>query len=305
MLAGEAQLTSGDSIRFTDGETLRAQWSDRGRILNFPNLVRIIQFQRRPELASTLAFGDIRVRQALHHGIDFDSLNEAIQGGRTSPANGPVPPTASYYRELDQAVAHYPFDPRKTEQLMLDAGFAKGGDGVWASPEPRLGRMGLELNIIAAPDSANEMHINADNWRKLGFDIREIEWSPAQGQDSEWRNNFPGLSTPSVPQGESSLTDYRSDRIPHPDNRWRGGNRGAWPGTPAYDRLVDVWETTLDQTERTRAVIQMSKILTDDCAFINLYWKLNAQAVANGIAGPRLVDPSSSVDWNIHEWEYR
>jgi len=305
ILAGEAQLTSGDSIRFNDGETLRAQWGDQGKILNSPNLVRIIQFQRRPEFASTLAFGDLRVRQALHYGVDFDSLNEAVQGGRTTPAVGPIPTTASYYKQLDQAAAHYPYDPKKTEQLMTEAGFAKGADGVWVSPDPRFGRMGFELNVIASPDSDNEMHINAATWRTLGFDIREVDWSPAQAADNEWRNSFPGLSTPSVPVGEGSLTDYRSDRVPSADNRWFGGNRGGWSGTPAFDRLVDVWETSLDRDERTQAVIQMVKILTDDCVNINLYWKLNAQAVANGVTGPRITDPNGSADWNIHEWEYR
>ena len=93
--------------------------------------------------------------------------------------------------------------------------------------------------------------------------------------------------------------------MPTQSNRWRGTNRGGWPGTPAYDHLVDVWETSLDDNERTQAVIQMNKILNDDCVVIDLYWKLNAQAVTNGLTGPRLTDPRSAAEWNIQEWEYR
>jgi peptide/nickel transport system substrate-binding protein len=305
LMAGEVQLTAGDSIRFTDGETLRQQWADRGQILNFPNLYRIVQFQRRPEIASSLAFTDLRVRQAVHHGVDFNTLNDVLQGGRTSPALGPVAPTAVYYRQLEQAVPHYPYDPRKAEQLMMEAGFSKGSDGVWMHPDPRYGRMAFETNVLASPDSDNEMHLMADTWRKLGFDVREVSWSPAQGRDSEFRNLFPGLSTTSTPPGEDALAEYRSDRIPTPANRWRGTNRGAWTGTPAYDRLVDIWETNLDPNERTRAVIQMNRMLNEDCVVINLYWKLNAQAAANGLAGPRLTDPNSAPEWNIHEWEFR
>jgi hypothetical protein len=48
----------------------------------------------------------------------------------------------------------------------------------------------------------------------------------------------------------------------------------------------------------------MTRILTEDCVNINLYWKLNAQAVGNGLTGPRLTDPNGSADWNIHEWQY-
>jgi len=305
LLAGEGQLTSGDSIRFTDGEIVRAQMADRAQVLNFPNLYRIIQFQRRPEYASSMAFTDLRVRQALQHGIDIDSLNEALQAGRTTAALGPIPPTASYYKQLDQTVAHYPYDPRRTEQLMLEAGFAKGSDGVWVSPNPQFGRMAFETNVLASPDSNNEMHILADTWRRLGFDVKEVSWSPAQGADNETRNTFSGLSTTSTPPGENALAEYRSDRLPTPQNRWRGTNRGAWAGVPEYDRLVDTWETSLDRTERTQAVIQMNKILDDQLVVMHLYWKLNAVAAVKNLEGPRLTDPEGTPEWNLHEWVLR
>jgi peptide/nickel transport system substrate-binding protein len=305
LLAGEAALTAGDSIRFNDGEILRTQWADRGRIINFPNLYRIVQFQRKPEYASTRAFTDLRVRQALHHGVDFPTLNEVLQGGRTTAALGPIPPTASYYAQLEPVVAKYPYDTRRAEQLMTEAGFTRGSDGVWVHPDPQFGRMSFETNVLGSPDSDNEMHLMADSWRKLGFDIKEVSWSPAQGRDTEFRNVFPGLSTTSTPPLETAFSEYKSDRIPTPLNRWRGTNRGAWPGNAQYDRLVETWETSLNRNDRTQAIIQMNKIMNDEVVVINLYWKLNAVAAAHGLTGPRLTDPNGTPEWNIHEWEYR
>jgi len=252
-----------------------------------------------------MAFTDLRVRQAIQHGIDIDSLNEALQAGRTTAALGPIPPTASYYKQLDQTVAHYPYDPRRTEQLMLEAGLAKGSDGVWVSPNPQFGRMSFETNVLASPDSNNEMHILADTWRRLGFDVKEVSWSPAQGADNETRNTFSGVSITSTPPGEIALAEYRSDRVPTPQNRWRGTNRGAWVGTPEYDRLIDTWETSLDRNERTRAVIQMNKILNDEMVVMTLYWKLNAVAAVKNLEGPRLTDPDGTPEWNLHEWALR
>jgi peptide/nickel transport system substrate-binding protein len=305
LLSSEAQMTSGDSIRFNDGEVLLAQWSDQGNVINAPRLYRIVQFQRRPELASTAAFTDLRVRQALHHGVDFSILNEAVQGGKTSAAIGPIQPTTAYHPQLAPAVPQYPYDPRKTEQLMAEAGFTKGSDGVWASPDSRFGRMSFETNVLASADSSNEMHLMADTWRKLGFEVKEVDWPPSQGRDREFRNGFPGVSTTSTPPGEKALAEYRSDRVPTPANRWSGSNRGAWAGTSAYDRLVDAWETSLDKNERTQSVIQMNKILNEECVVINLYWKLGAEAFAKGVTGPRITDPDGSADWNIHEWQYQ
>jgi hypothetical protein len=48
----------------------------------------------------------------------------------------------------------------------------------------------------------------------------------------------------------------------------------------------------------------MNKILNDDVAVMNLYWKLNAVAAASTLTGPRLTDPEGAPEWNIHEWTY-
>lgn len=306
VLSGQAALTSGDSIRFTDGETLRERWGDQGRVLNFPNLYRIVQFQRKPEYASTLAFTDLRVRQALNYGWDFDAVNQTVQGGRADRALGPIPPTVGYYDRLKREVLAYTYDGRRTEQLMTEAGFVKGGDGVWNHPtNPRFGRMSFETNVLANPDSENEMHIMADNWRRLGFDVKEVVWAASVGRDTETRATFPGLSTTSTGLGENDFGPYRSDRQPTEARRWQGSNRGNWPGTPEFDRLVDVYETSLNRDERTNAIIAMNKIYAADAVVIPLYFKLNAVAAANGLTGPRLVDPNSAPEWNINEWEYR
>lgn len=304
LLAGEVALTAGDSIRFTDGETLRQQWGDRGQILNGYTLYRITQIQRKPEYASTLAFTDVRVRKALHHGVDVDTLNEALQAGRTRVAHGPIPPNKSYYANLERAVAKYPYDPRRVEQLMTEAGFSRGADRVWAHPDPRFGRMAFENNVFANPESNAEMSIMADTWRQLGFDNKEVTWAPVIASDREARNTFPGLSTTSTPNGEKELADYYAARLPTAQNQWRGSNRGAWAGTSQFDRLVEVFETSLVQNERTQAVIEMARLMTEDVVHINLYWKLNAVAFVSGLTGPRITDPDGSEYWNLHQWEF-
>ena len=184
----------------------------------------------------------------------------------------------------------------------MDAGFSKGSDGVWLSPTPRFGRMAFEINVLASPDSDNEMHLMSDSWRKLGFELKEVDWAPALGQDNEVRNTFPGLSSVSEPPGESALDYYRSDRIPASDRRWEGRNRGAWQAPPDFDRLVDTMDTSLDRGQRTQAIVQMIKAMTEDVVNINLYWKLNAQAVSNELTGPRLTDPDGTAEWNIQQW---
>ena len=146
-----------------------------GRILNFPNLFRITAFQYRPGFASTQAFTDLRVRQALHFGVDFPALNEAVQGGRTTQAVGPIPPTA-YYAEARQGGGALSVRPE--EDRAVDGGGRIRQRGGWrVGPSQRaVRRMALDINVLANPDSENEMHIMADTWRKLGFEVREGVW---------------------------------------------------------------------------------------------------------------------------------
>src|SRR5205807_1415584 len=226
-------------------------------------------------------------------------INQALFDGQGLRSSGPIQPSTSYYDDLLKAVPQYPFDGRRTEQLMTEAGLTRGQDGVWFSPNPAIGRMAFETNVLASPASDNEMHIMADTWRKLGFEIKEIDWSPAQGQDNVVRNSFPGLSSTSTPSGEQALSEYRSERVPVPENRWTGNNRGAWPGTPDYERLASIWETSLERNDRIQAVINMNKIMNEDTVVINLYWNLFGEAYSNGVVGPRSTDPSTTPEWNI------
>ena len=49
----------------------------------------------------------------------------------------------------------------------------------------------------------------------------------------------------------------------------------------------------------------MIKTIDDNAAEINLYWKLNAVAVANGVTGPRLTDLNGTPEWNIQDWDIK
>src|SRR5262249_17927420 len=159
-------------------------------------------------------------------------------------------------------------------------------DGVWTSA--RFGRMSFETNILQNPDSENEMHIMSDNWRKEGFDIKEVVWAASIGQDTVTRSTFPGLSTTSTGLGESELLVYRRARVPTKENAWGAWNRGNWAAPADYDKLVDIYETSLDRKARTEAVIGMNKVYSADAIVIPLYFKLNAVAAASGLTGPRL-----------------
>jgi peptide/nickel transport system substrate-binding protein len=73
-------------------------------------------------------FQDVRVRRAIAHAIDKRALADKVWYGYAEPATGPIP---SYLKNFYTAdVPTYAYDTARAEQLLDDAGFKRGADGV-------------------------------------------------------------------------------------------------------------------------------------------------------------------------------
>jgi peptide/nickel transport system substrate-binding protein len=234
----------------------------------------------------------------LAHTIDKDALIETLLEGIGRPADSILSPRQSYYEALDRAVAKYPLDARRAEQLMGEAGFIRGGDGFFSAAGETFAP---ELRVRASTHNETEMAIMVDGWRRAGFSASSYVVPPAQALDRVVLATFPALATTSRPAGEDQLLNLTSALIPTAENRWTGSNRGGWSNAE-YDRLAEQFAATLDREERTRHVIAMMRLFSEEVPGLFLYY--NEQVVAHGAAlrGPGPIAPSSAVTWNVHEW---
>jgi len=72
-------------------------------------------------------FDDLRVRQAFAHAIDREALAKIPFFGFARVATGPVPASQKAFYKAD--TPQYPFDLKKAEALLDDAGLKRGADG--------------------------------------------------------------------------------------------------------------------------------------------------------------------------------
>ncbi len=308
MLAGEAHITVDDSIRFQQGAILRREWAPRnaGFVLTTPDQWRRSEPQHRPEFANPRAILDVRMRKALAHTIDKQALNEGMFEGEAILADTFVAPNVPFYAELDRVITKYPYDPRRAEQLMAEAGFTRGADGIYAHPTE--GRFSGELKVNASDQSVREMAIIASGWREAGFQFREVPVPQAQSRLGEVRGSFPTLYTGGGGVAstviEGSAGSFISSRIATPENRWVGGNRSGWSNTE-YDRLFDAYNSTLDRSQRNQHMIRMAQLFTEDAAALSLFFNPGIVAHVAALHGPMPFAPAADVAWNIHEWEWR
>ena len=136
-------------------------------------------------------FKDVRVRQAIAYAIDRDFIVNALHGGFSTAATGPVHPGSPFFAP---DVESYDLDLAKAAALLDEAGYPAGADGVRFSVEldylpafaeqqksvaeylrPQLKKVGIAVELRASPDfpswakrvSSHEFELTMDivfNW---------------------------------------------------------------------------------------------------------------------------------------------
>src|SRR6266545_1482492 len=195
------------------------------------------------------------------HGIDKDGVSDALYPGVPSTrAETIISKLEPYYEQVDRAITKYPFDARKTEEYMAEAGLTKDRDGFYADV----------AGVRFRPD----------------FQVLTNVLPQAQVQDNEARAKYSGLATPGSALGleRDQAMRFHTSQIGTPANRWRGANQG-WV-SPDYDRLFDTYDVTLDRSDQIAQITEMMKLLSEQVPVFPVYYNIYVIAVANGIRGP-------------------
>jgi len=111
---------------------------------------------------------DIRVRQAINHGVDVQGIIDTAFYGKGKPSGSPIIPGLAVYYE--QSLANpYPVNREKALSLLAEAGFSEDGK-----------RLSLEITV----PSNYTMHVDtaqviADQLAKTGIDvsIKLVDWA--------------------------------------------------------------------------------------------------------------------------------
>src|SRR5688572_19210569 len=130
-LAGALDLTLGSLIRVEEGVILKEQLAARGEgtVVTRPEGgIRLVDFQYREPLIPPAR--DVRVRRALYHAIDRTLLIDVLQSGLVEPAHMVLAPGDPAFRPAEATVTRYPYDAARSLQLLAEAGWNRGGDGV-------------------------------------------------------------------------------------------------------------------------------------------------------------------------------
>lgn len=158
---------------------------------------------------------DPRVRQALAQAIDRNAIAKVVWFGFAKPADSPVPSSLAAFHDNGGVV--YPFDPKKAEALLDEAGYKKGPDGTRFALDidyipygddykrtaeylkQALKRIGVEANVRSQDTAAFTRRVYGDRdfdisitWFAAFSDpqvgVNRAYWSGSVGKNIPWTN---------------------------------------------------------------------------------------------------------------------
>jgi peptide/nickel transport system substrate-binding protein len=305
LLAKDGDLALGFALRISEAVTLRREWaatgarSGDGLLILIPTADREIIAQLRPAYANPRGLLDLRVRKASMHALDRQALVEGLLEGEGVIADSFANPLQPYYVELNRLVTKYPYDLRRTDELMAQAGFAKGADGMYAAP-PGEGRFAPEVLGVAEGQDGRETTAVADFFRRAGIDAQlRLEPASRLNTSDELKATFPAWRSTYA----TTPDKFYGPQIASPENQWRGLNKPGWLNSE-NDRLVDRLQNELDIKERNQLFVAVHRNMMEDLPGLPLYFALGVTAYLAELEGPTESRPGTSDFIDLHQWRW-
>jgi len=244
---------------------------------------------------------DRRVREAFVHMLDRQAMADTLQLGFTTPADSFIVPKDPTWPIADQrGFPHRRYDPAQAQRLMNEAGWTRGGDGVYRDGRGQT----LPLQVRAGSDFVQELTVIVAQLKDGGLDS-SIDVIPDTTADQrELQNNYPGLLVTSG-GGSTTFQDYNEFNIGTPENRWQGRNRGGYRN-PEMERLTNEWAfDSFEEARRLSVQADIVNLVATEIVSIPLNYNPRAQAWTKAVRGPGPFENpfQSALTWNIHEWE--
>ncbi|MBN2070869.1 MAG: ABC transporter substrate-binding protein [Candidatus Krumholzibacteriota bacterium] len=205
-------------------------------------------------------FNDVRVRQALNHAIDVETIIARVLFGAAKRSCGPVPPGLKGNPRDEE---RYAYDPDKARDLLSSAGLEDGFTmEIWQRENPESGRI---LESVQGYLS------------RVGIDVKIVtrEWGAfKEAVDKGTPDAFYLDWFADYPDRENFLTP-----LFHSANRGGGGNRSGY-ASMAVDSLLSLAVLCGDYRARNDIYRRAEKMIYDDAPWIFLWFPVRYEVVS-------------------------
>ena len=199
------------------------------------------------------------------------------------------------------------FDLPKAAQLLDQAGWKRGADGVRVKDGRR---MKLLYQTSVNPVRQKTQAIVKKAFEQAGVEVElkavnpEVFFSSDPGNADAQAKFHADLQmftvSPGSPDPQAHMMQFVSWEIARKANNWAGQNVVRWVSA-AYDRLWKQAAVELDAMKRATLFIGMNDLLVEDVVVIPLVWRNEVVAVSHVLQGLELTTWDSNL-WDLAYW---
>ncbi len=240
-------------------------------------------------------FTDVRVRQAFEYAIDRQAIITAVEKGYGKIANsGIVPAFTTYYDPSHDS--QYPYKPEMARQLLADAGWTSGPNGVLQKDgQPFQFTMDVGQRGVLQP--TNELI--QQNLKAVGVqaDLNSMEWN-AYIQKVVVNRDYSATVNWWVYANDPDVYAYY-----HSSAAGKGFNIPGFKDDK-LDAALTAVQTETDQAKRKQSVTALQGLMADDLPYIFLWYPQEIDVINATLQGV----PDLNLRDNMHyvqEWWLR
>lgn len=236
---------------------------------------------------------DVRVRRAIAAGVDWKRINDTVYHGYNQLAVSDIFPRSW----AAPAIPLYRYDPQRAKQLLAQAGWQAGPNGILHKGSRRLS-LELSTGTNSQENDQAEVQIQSD-LRALGIKVRIRNYPVSL----LFAQNGPLYS------GKYDMEWTVETNAPDPDNSgiWNGayipphGGNTSWLNDPIVNRASEEALTTFDRRRRKAYYQREEERIHQLVPAIFFYWENSYTAMNSDL---RNYKPASFVAdmWNCWQW---
>ena len=290
--------------RLETGGKGKAVITDGGNIehiqVNFTDPNTDVDGERSSAKTKHPLFLDPAVRKALAMLIDRKSVEDHIYG-RTGIA---TPNFLNNPEKFRSKTTKYEFNVDKASQILEDAGWKKGADGIRAKDGKKLKL--LFQTSINAPRQKTQAIIK-QSCQRAGIDVElksvtaSVYFSSDFANPDTYAKFYTDIQMFTTTMTEADpgvfMKQFISSEVATKENKWAGRNIPRWT-SKEYDDLMLASESELDPVKRAAMFVKMNEMVVNDNVVIPVVYRPRVSAISSALR-------AELTGWDNDLWELR
>ena len=249
--------------------------------------------------------GDVNVRRALIFATPKQQLIDKLLFGKATVGQTVLSTGWAAPKDVTQES----YDRNKANQLLDQAGWVKGADGIRTKNGVR-----ASLSITTTTGNATREQVEqvlVDEWKQIGVELKIQNIPSSVLLSASWTAGDPRkrgsydmsmyASSPDIDPDSIVNERYYSKKIPYPGNNGDGQNYTRVKN-PDLDKAIEDSRSTLDFEKRKAAYATALKVLNQEAVIDWLYNRADISGFSAKLQGVGGGNPWRNLMWNTEEW---